>query len=207
MDKRLGRALALSVLAGLALAVFGSVPATARDKQICNGAMTGKINGGLLVPSGDSCTLTDATVNGGMDVEGGQINIHNSVINGGLFINNLFGNNPVCSTELDGGVTVTNITTGAVLAIGESNNFFGGSCPGGTINGDTDVVNNPMGGNLEIDGYLIHGHLQWINSTSYGELEGDTVKGGATCQNSFFVINDGDGGPNSYTGPNNGCPA
>jgi hypothetical protein len=167
--------------------------------------MTGQINGGLLVPSGDSCTLVNATVNGGMEVEGGQINIQSSVIHGGLFINNLFGRNPVCATNLDGGVVVENIDTGAILSIGESNGFFG-NCPGGTINGDVDVVNNPLGGTLELDRNLIHGHLEWINTVSYGEIEGNTVKGGATCQNSF-VINDGDGGPNSYTGPNNGCPA
>ena len=114
--------------------------------------------------------------------------------------------NPVCATNLDGGVSVNNIDTGATLAIGESNGFFG-HCPGGTINGDTDFVNNPAGGTLELDGDLVHGHLEWINTNSYGEIEGTTVKGGATCQSSVVVVNDGDGGPNSYTGQDNGCPA
>ena len=94
---------------------------------------------------------------------------------------------------------------GGLFSFGEVN----ADCAGGTINGGVTFNNNPVA-SLELDSYVVHGGLTFSNTGGgfFNELEGTGVHGSATCANNDApAVNDGDGGPNSYTGTNNGCPA
>src|SRR5207247_8162917 len=107
-----------------------------------------------------------------------------------------------CGNRINGGLTVKHISTGATLAIGETN----ANCGGGRINGRV-VFRDNSNAFLELDGALVNGGILAKGNTGGGEIEGNTVHGGATCSNNTpAFLNDGDGGPNSYTGNNNGCP-
>jgi hypothetical protein len=170
-------------------------------KKECNGIFTNQnINGGLVVNDGDVCVLDNVTVNGGLTVNGGEITINNSIINGGWSITGDVAapQNQFCNNIVNGGLTVHAVTSVVILSFGETNQ----GCGGGTINGGVTAVNSPDVF-FEVDQYTVNGGLT-ILGVSNGEVEGTTVNGPATCQPGIF--ND-EGGPNTYTGPNNGCPA
>jgi hypothetical protein len=199
-SRTLRRALLVVALVVVAAGVTVTPAAGSGGRTVCNGSYTDtSLHGGVVVPSGDTCTLSNVTVNGGMQVEGGAIDVQNTQINGGLTIDNLAPSPYVCGTNVNGGLTVENIASGATLALGEAN----ADCPGGTINGGATFMNN-SNAFLEIDGYQVNGGLQFLNNIGGGEIEGMSVNGAATCTSAYG--ND-EGGPNSYTGPNNGCPA
>jgi hypothetical protein len=119
-----------------------------------------------------------------------------------------------CGNNVNSGLTVNNATVGestfvffSALAFGELN----AGCAGGRVNGDVSLTNISAVG-TELDGYVVNGGLTFANDSLFTlhEVEATTVKGSASCDAVSNVQNDGSspgGGPNSYTGTNNGCPA
>lgn len=166
------------------------------------------LNGGVVVKSGDNCTLDNVVVTGGLTVTGGTFQVDNSLIHGGW---TLTGGQAIkrdqCGNNVDGGLRVMN-ASGGKFNFGETNRH----CAGGRINGGVRLVHN-SGINIDVDGYRIDGPvIDTNNSGTWNELEGLTVHGSARCAHNNFVhggttaLND-EGGPNSYTGKNRGCPA
>ncbi len=174
------------------------VPSTSAALTECNADYVNTtLSGGVVVNSGDVCTLDSVTVNGGLTVDGGSLSVTDSTIHGGWSITgDVDALTFMCGNNIDGGLTVEGVTTGTTLAFGETN----ASCAGGTINGEVSITDNDAF--VEIDGYHINGALTITGNTG-GELEGTSVKGPATCQPG---ISNDEGGSNSFTGPNNGCP-
>lgn len=68
-------------LMGLAVALSPSYVGAATE---CNGTVTGVISGGLVVHPGDNCSVENATVSGGIHMDGGTLNVCNSTVGGGL---------------------------------------------------------------------------------------------------------------------------
>ena len=180
-------------------------PGTSEAAKECNGVFTNQaINEGLVVNDGDFCELDSVAVNGSLTVNGGTIIVNNSTINGNWSIT---GNvdapeQQFCNNNINGSLTVHDVTSALELAFGEA----GTGCGGGTINGSVTAVNSPDVF-FEVDQYTVNGRLT-ILGVGGGEVEGTTVNGTATCQPGIF--NDVDVGdkvsPNTYRGPNNGCP-
>ena len=196
-----------AAVSGLLVAGVLATPGIAQARTVCNTTYTNTtLNGGVVVPSGDSCTLDNVTVNGSLSVSGGFIDAQNSTINGRWTIND--GSSPgfLCGNSVNGGLTVQNVTSGALFSFGELNS----GCAGGKVNGGITVTNNPNV-TVEIDGYSVNGNLTFTNTQGGGfnELEATTVNGRGTCTNNDQpVVDDGTSAPlvNSFTGQNNGCP-
>ena len=200
-----------SAAAMLTVTVVATSPARhalAGGRTECNGAFSNmRFNGGVEVLANDSCILSNVVINGGLQVVGGQFGLQNSRVNGGISIDNLREGPYNCGDTINGGIVATHIDTASTLSFGEAND----NCPGGTINGGVSFTDNPSAF-LELDLNRINGGLQFTGNTGdqlgSGEIEGNDVRGGATCSgNTPPPISDGDGGPNRYTGRNNGCPA
>lgn len=200
------------LVVGCAAAVVAVVvpTASAGAKTECNGTYSNQtLNGGVVVKQGDVCDLDNVTVNGGLTVNGGSYSllaVNNSTINGGWSITGVVypvGSNHgyFCGDNVNGGLNVIGTEAhGLPLLFGEAD----AGCAGGTINGGASFVNNHAA--VELDTYTVNGGVTFSgNAGGFNEIEGTTVHGQASCQ--AGVTNDGDGGPNSYTGPNNGCPA
>ena len=75
-------------LTGFLVGVLGLALAVSSDGALateCNGALSGKVTGGILVNAGDFCVLGGANVSGGVQVNAGGILIAcGSTINGGV---------------------------------------------------------------------------------------------------------------------------
>ncbi len=189
--------LALTCVAAIAAVV---VPAASAGATECNTSYANTtLKGGVVVNSGDVCSLDNVTVNGGLTVNGGSISVTDSTIHGGWSITgDVSAPTYMCGNTIDGGLTVNGVTSSVTLAFGEAN----ANCAGGTINGGATIADS-QGVFAEIDQYEINGSLT-LTGTGGGELEGTSVNGSATCQ---AAVGNDEGGPNSFTGTNSGCPA
>ncbi len=197
MDAHIRLLIALACSVAAATIFLPGVPAA---KTECNGVFSGTtLSGGVVVNPGDFCTLDHVTISGGLTVNGGSLAIDNSTISGGWTITGPTFPANFCGNNVAGGLRVTGTTLGGTFAFGEINQ----NCAGGTITGGVWIANNP-GVFAEIDNYTISGGLTIIGNDGGAELEGSTVSGAATCQAGTF--ND-EGGPNTFRGRNNGCPA
>jgi hypothetical protein len=215
-----------ALVCAASVAAIAASTATAGAKTECNTFYSNTtLKGGVVVNEGDFCVLNNVTVTGGMTVNGSAfdtfVEIENSTIKGGLSINGAFlivnastinggwsitgssfSGSDFCGNNVDGGLSVSGVDLSpftGTFAFGEAN----AGCAGGTINGGATLTNN--NDVVEVDSYTVNGGLTITGNTGITELEGTTVNGTATCQAGTF--NDGDGGPNSFTGQNNGCPA
>jgi hypothetical protein len=202
----------IAIVATTALA--GGLVASAGAKghsNECNKSYSNTtFHGGVVVKKGDSCTLNNVVVDGGLTVTGGKFKVDNSLIHGGWTITGGtgIGRRPVqCGNNVDGGLRVMH-TKGGKFNFGETNRH----CAGGRVNGGVRLVHN-RGVNLDVDRYRIYGPLvDTHNSGKWNEVEGTTVHGPATCGHNNFVhggktaLND-EGGPNTYIAKNRGCPA
>ncbi len=197
MRKRGKLILTLTCAAAVAAVV---VPTASAGATECNASYTNTtLKGGVVVNSGDVCTLDNVTVNGGLTVNGGSISVTDSTVHGGWSITgDVSAPTYMCGNTINGGLAVNGVTSSVTLAFGEAN----AKCAGGTINGSASIADSP-GVFAEIDQYRINGGVT-ITGTGGGELEGTSVNGSATCQTG---IGNDEGGPNSFTGSNNGCPA
>jgi hypothetical protein len=191
--------LGLACAAVAAVVVAPSVGAGAKTE--CNAVYSNTtLKGGVVVNSGDVCVLDNVKVNGGLTVNGGLILVTDSRINGGWSITgDVFELGYLCGNNVNGGLNVSGVTTPTTLAFGEAN----ANCAGGRINGGATFTGNPAAF-VELDSYAVNGGVTFAGNGG-GELEGTVVHGSASCDAGIF--NDGDGGPNTYTGPNAGCPA
>ena len=181
-------------------------PGTSEAAQECNGDfMNQVINESLVVNDGDVCDLDNVTVNGSLTVNGGTISVNNSIINGSWSISgDVRAPSFFCNNIINGDLNVHDVTSGVELLFGEAG--AEPPCAGGTIHGSVTAVNSP-GVSFEIDRYTVNGDLTVLGVGS-GEVEGTTVRGTATCQPGLENNNEGGAGgaPNTFVGPNNGCP-
>lgn len=198
----------IAVTAALAGALTSSVAARGSTTN-CNSTYSNMtFHGGVVITKGDTCTLTNVVIDGGLTVSGGTFTVHNSLIHGSWVITGGTGvkTGRQCGDNVDGGLTVEN-TSGGYFVFGEANQH----CLGGRINGGVRFVNNKNSAALELDGNSVNGGIvDTNNNDKFNEIEGNTVHGPATCAHNNKPVKGGnakDGGPNSYTGPNNGCPA
>jgi hypothetical protein len=154
--------------------LFGLANSSFAKSTECNTTISGQtVNGGLTVGPGDTCTVQNSTIHGGINQTGGTLT--------------------VCGSTVDGGVT----SSGADQAVFGEINGANGDCPGDEINGHVTVSN---GNTVEFDQDSINGGASLTNNTgSDFEVEGTHISGSVNCTGSEPILND-EGGPNSATG-------
>ena len=175
-------------LTGLAVALSPSYVGAATE---CNGTVTGVISGGLVVHPGDNCNVQNATISGGIHMDGGTLRVCGSTIGGGV-IANVSGANSASSwidfANFEEGCAGNTITGGGFSARGVQ----------GQIPGDEQAAS------VELEGNTIAGGLT-VSNNGLVEVESNHVSGGAHCNgpsSNFFNFL----GPNTYQGGNHGCP-
>jgi hypothetical protein len=169
-----------------------------------------KVNGGLELTN-------NSRVNGGITVNGGELDVNHQLsgasstgttsrVDGGITLNspfdydiwtatihgpiNVTGNSPfaapeVCGNDISGGVTVSNSSSFGVF-VGDPEDpptFATEKCPGNTIHGGVAFTN--VTGGSAVEGNTITGPVTLDNSKS--ELNGNTITGPVTCTNGGAV--------------------
>jgi hypothetical protein len=182
------------VIAVMGFAVALS-PQGAGAKADCNGTVSGTVNGGLDVHAGDACRVQNATIHGGIRMDGGTL--------------------AVCGSTVDGGVSVN--VTGANSAssgvdIGDAE--FGSNCPGNTIHGDISIsgvqgrapLPDEEPSSVEIDGCFCapgtYGNFVSgsLNLTNNGVIEVETTSVTGSCQASGNAFVTSSGFPDKING-------
>jgi len=185
----------LAVLAVLAMvAAIPAISSAGPNTTECNGTIITTINGGLTVKAGNVCILNGATINGGIDMSGGQLLVCNSTVNGqidvsgGLCVGLGVGSKDLDSENLAAyGLSSCPADTlnGHLIVENVSSIGAGITCPGtgdvevegSTLNGSVDINNNagnqppgPNNGNVELEDNSIHGTLKCSGNTTQGNL-------------------------------------
>ena len=176
-DAQQERKMAMRSLAlALALAVpvaFAGAPAVHAANTNCTGALSGSITGNIVVPDGASCTLSDATVTGNVQVQQNA----SLVVDATQQPTTIGGNIQAvhCAAALlEGGVTVD----GNVLIqqCAQESGFVG---PGVKIGGNFECINNA--GGCEADLGDVRGNLHIQNNGS-SDISLVSVGGNLQCQ-------------------------
>jgi len=160
--------LALTVAA---VALLGGA-AAARADTSCTGPLSGTVNGDIVVPTGASCTLSNATVSGDVHVlKDASLTIdateQPTTINGNVLANG-------CTFALlEGGVTVSDSVE--IRQCAQQSGFIG---PGVKIGANFQCINNPGGCEAELG--AVQGSVQIEGSTA-SDISLVSVGGNLQC--------------------------
>jgi hypothetical protein len=179
--KKLAQALAVAAVSAVALASNDALAETE-----CNGAISGSVNGGLVVNAGDFCVLQGANVSGGVRVNNGGVLITcGSTINGGLVANGAA--NLLIGAGADEEVPPVNFT-----------------CPGNVIHGGVEISDTGPGvlspaPSIAIERDTISGAVHLTGNQGAIVISADIIAGGLFCRNNAFDPDD-EGTPSVITG-------
>jgi hypothetical protein len=172
---------------------------------LCAVTVSGSINGGLVVPSGERYCVIGARINGTALVRGGgEVIVEGSTVNGGLRSTEGAAGVRICDSRINGTTVIQNgegkILIGADIEDGST------ECPGNILHGGVTISGNR--GVIELEDDWITGGLALIGnegvafegSSAGAEVETSRISGPLVCQsNSPMPVNDGL--PNEVTGP------
>jgi hypothetical protein len=196
---------AITPLAALGI-LAGTVPAARAADTTCPPTPSGTINGNLAVPAGASCTLTNVTVTGNVQVGKGaslfvepnagqtvtiggnvqaaqcqQVNLHSNP--GGVL--SVGGNVQIRNCMSGGGYQGAAITIGGNFAC--DHNSAECFAIGGTVRGNVQVNNNSNGSGLGalVARNNVGGNVQVNNNSAGGDsdnlVSGNTIGGNLKC--------------------------
>jgi hypothetical protein len=179
--KKLAQALAVAAVSALALTGNDALAATE-----CNGAISGSVNGGVVVNAGDFCVLQGATVSGGVRVN-----------NGGVLI--------TCGSTINGGVVADGAANLLIGAGADEEvppvNF---TCPGNVIHGGVEISGTGSGvlapaPSISLERNAISGAVHLTGNKGVIVISADIIAGGLFCKNNAFNPDD-EGNPSIITG-------
>src|SRR6516164_5278752 len=157
-------------------ALAAGVSAAHAADTSCTSTLSGSITGNIVVPIGASCTLSDATIIGNVQVlQNASLTIdatqQPTTINGNVLANQC------ASALLKGGVTVS-----ASVQIRQCAQLSGFVGPGVKIGGDFQCINN--GGGCQADLGDVRGsvQVQADNSSTASDISLVSVGGNLQCQ-------------------------
>jgi len=165
------RTSALALVFTISALVGGASAVRAADAN-CTGSLSGNITGNVVVPSGGSCTLSNATVNGNVQV------LQNATltVDATAQPTTIAGNVEAVgctSVVLEGGVTVNGAVQ--IAQCSQQSGFIG---PGVKIGGAFQCVNDP--GGCEADLGTVQGSVQ-IQGSSSADISLVSVGGSLQC--------------------------
>lgn len=166
---------------GLALAASSGGALAATE---CNGFISGKVDGGVVVNDGDFCFL------GGNIILGpGTLHV-GARVSGGVRVNAggvLF----VCASTINGGI----VADGAASIVVGAEEIL---CDGGIINGGVQISNTGPGDlvdpeappSIALENSVIHGAVHLTGNLGRIAVVTDTIAGGLFCVNNAFDLDD-----------------
>ena len=166
------RAIAFALVLAIP-AILGDASAARAANTACTSALSGNITGNVVVPSGASCTLSDVTVTGNVQVlQNASLTVdatqQPATIGGNVQATN-------CTFALlEGGVTVNGNVQ--IVQCAQQSGFVG---PGVKIGGNFQCINNA--GACEADLGDVHGNVQ-IQSNGSSDISLVSVGGNLQCQ-------------------------
>jgi hypothetical protein len=156
-------------------ALFASASAARAADATCVGLLSGIINGNVVVPPGTSCTMSDVTVRGDVQIsENASLTV--DVTQQPTMIYGNMQANHCASVLLEGGVTVTGSVH--IQQCAQESGFVG---PGIKIGGDFQCINN--GGGCQARLGDVHGfvQMQGNNSSAASDISLVSVGGSLQC--------------------------
>ena len=180
----------LSGMVALTLVAFSGGALAATE---CNGFISGKVNGGVVVNNGDVCFLGGNIILGPPTLHVGARGAGGVRVNAGgvLF---------VWASMIDGGIVADSAAT---LIVGAEEIL----CDGGIINGGVQVSNTAPGDlvdpeappSLALENSVIHGTVHLAGNLGRIAVGGNAISGGLFCNNNVFDL-ENEGLPNAVTG-------
>jgi len=154
-------------------AVIGGAPAVHAAVTSCAGSLSGNLNGNIVVPTGASCVLSDATVTGSVQVQQNASLVVDATQQPTTIGGNVQAVN-CASALLEGGVTVNGSVQ--IVQCSQKSGFVG---PGVKIGGNFQCTNNA--GGCEADLGDVKGGVQ-IQGSGASDVSLVSVGGNLQCQ-------------------------
>jgi hypothetical protein len=162
----------------------------------CNGVYIGTFSGNISVSSGQNCIFLKGGATGNITETGGNLALSNATIGGNVQINGgtytigpsttIKGNltmqsiptgsaqNQICGTSITGNLVLQNVGTAATIGSGTT------SCPANTVGGSLTLQANSAA--VVLDGNTIQGSLVDQSNSASTTMSGNTVSGSVTDQ-------------------------
>jgi sugar lactone lactonase YvrE len=162
----------------------------------CNGVYIGTFSGSISVSSGQNCIFEKGGVTGSITETGGNLALSNATIGGSVQVNGgtyTIGpstvikssltvqsiptgttQNQICGASVSGNLTVQSVGTAATIGAGTT------ACAGNTISGSVTLQANKAA--IGLTGNVVGGSLVDQSNTAATTLSGNTVSGSLTDQ-------------------------
>jgi hypothetical protein len=186
-------------------------PATCNTGADYATAFFGSTPGNVIVPSGATCNLQEATVGGNVVVQpGGRLIIGSgTVVKGSVTANNAGTDTAsplgspqafsviICNSTIGGNVSIS----GSASEVTVGGNSSGGGCGGNSIGGGVSVSNNH--GRVEVSdnspgpdchvsaGCKVGGGVSVFNNTGPVEVNNNKITGGLSCSGNGTISSSG----------------
>jgi hypothetical protein len=206
------RKILLSIMGAALIAGTGAltVPASAAPPLTCTGTNSG-IYSSVIVPSGFTCYLEGATVNGSVTVQpGGRLAVFGSTIKGsvnsdraGTDTNRIFFSIVICESSITGSVTITRATSNVFVGdpdVGCDNNTIGGSVTLNSNDVGPELINNKISGSVTVNSNQGVTH----DDPQSAHVQFDTITGALNCAGN---VNGVKGGVNTAAAKTGQCAA
>jgi hypothetical protein len=198
----------LALVACMAMTILGPSAAQAGDNDVqCTTIVAGPQRGNVVVPSGASCLIFRADVDGNVKVEpGGRLQVLFSTIRGSIQSDggrsvSVFGD-PTGPSNVHGNITVKNAPAPALAS-----DFH--TVRGTTIKGSVQFEENKVRVEVVANVVLLsvtpnaaEGNMQFYKNTGTGQVSGNTIAGNLQCKDNVppFVASA------NVVGGNTECP-
>jgi feruloyl esterase len=168
------RLLRRALIAAIPVCIAGVSAAHAANTN-CSGTLSGSVTGNIVVPAGNSCTLSSATVTGDVQI----LQNANLIVDATQQPTTITGNiqaSHCASALLEGGVTVTGSVQ--IQQCAQRSGFVG---PGIKIGGDFQCSNNSAGCEAELGYVQGFVQIQSNNASTASDISLVSVGGGLEC--------------------------
>jgi len=167
--------------------VLLSATYNAMAEMDCNTTLTGMINDSLRVSAGETCTLTNATVNGAVEVLDGALNSSSSTINGALTISLTDPGESfeICDTTIAGHLGVVGTQASSSIFLGNPAD----SCGGDIITAGVTIELNQ--GTVDLVEATVSGSVGVPHNSGTIVIGGNTIGGALHCAGNANISNGG----------------
>ncbi len=165
------------VLRGVAFAP-GAIASAPSSGTACNGVYNGTFQGNLTISAGQNCVFVSGTINGDVRLDGGNLSLTNTVVNGNVQLQNggSFSIGP--SATINGNLQAHNLPAG-----GAGNQICDSLITGNLQYQNSGTPVEIGSGSPTCTGNAIGGNLQFHNNDAQGLISYNSINGNLQCQN------------------------
>lgn len=165
------------VLRGVSFAP-GAIAAAPASGNSCNGVYNGTFQGNLKISAGQDCVFVGGTIVGNVQLDGGNLSLTNTVVNGNVQAQNggSFSIGP--SATINGNLQAHNLPAG-----GAGNQVCDSHITGNLQYQNSETPIEIGSGSPTCTGNTIGGNIQFHNNSAQGLISDNSINGNLQCQN------------------------